>query len=151
MRITILCSFSKHLSRAMMCPILFFALRIGVWDSLNFSGLGWKSNKFLKLIYLFSVWLLWVLVVAHELFIVAWGLFSSCGAPELLIAVRKLLLLQSTGCRAHRLQYLRCTCSRALRISSPTVWDLSSLTRNWTCAPCPGGQILNQWARRDVL
>ena len=29
--------------------------------------------------------------------------------------------------------------------SQPTVWDLSSSTRNWTCVPCTGGQIPNQW------
>ena len=30
------------------------------------------------------------------------------------------------------------------------LWDLSSLTRDQTCVPCIGRQILNHWTSRDV-
>ena len=30
-------------------------------------------------------------------------------------------------------------------------WDLSSLTWNWTCAPCTGRRSLNHWTAREVL
>ena len=31
------------------------------------------------------------------------------------------------------------------------MWDLSSLTRDWTCVPCSGRQILYHWPTREVL
>ena len=31
------------------------------------------------------------------------------------------------------------------------MWDLSSITRDWTCAPCFGRQNLNHWTIREVL
>ena len=34
--------------------------------------------------------------------------------------------------------------------SSLVVWNLSSLTRNWTHAPCIGRRSLNHWIARDV-
>ena len=30
------------------------------------------------------------------------------------------------------------------------MWDLSSLTRDWTCVPCIGRQTLNHWTTREV-
>ena len=30
------------------------------------------------------------------------------------------------------------------------MWDLSSLTRDWTCTPCIGTQLLNHWTTREV-
>ena len=30
------------------------------------------------------------------------------------------------------------------------MWDLSSLTRNWTCIPCIRRQVLNHWTTREV-
>ena len=58
-----------------------------------------------------------------------WGL-SSCGvwAPE------------SSGSVVvvHRLSYPH------------SMWDLSSLTRDWACVPCIARQILNHWTIREV-
>ena len=31
------------------------------------------------------------------------------------------------------------------------MWDLSSLTRDWTCTLYIGRQILNHWTSREVL
>ena len=31
------------------------------------------------------------------------------------------------------------------------MWDLSSPSRDWTCFPCTGRQILNHWTTREVL
>ena len=30
------------------------------------------------------------------------------------------------------------------------MWDLSSLTRDWTCTPCIGRRSLNHWTAREV-
>ena len=39
----------------------------------------------------------------------------------------------------------------AHRLSCPSMWDLSSPTRDWTHVPCIGRQILNHWTTRQVL
>ena len=31
------------------------------------------------------------------------------------------------------------------------MWNLSSLTKDWTCTPCIGKRSLNHWAAREVL
>ena len=31
------------------------------------------------------------------------------------------------------------------------VWDLSFLTRDQTCVPCIGRQVLNPWTTKEVL
>ena len=30
------------------------------------------------------------------------------------------------------------------------IWDLSSLTRDWTCTPCTGRRRFNHWTTREV-
>ena len=45
---------------------------------------------------------------------------------------------------------LRCTGSRAHKLSSCTVWGLKSLVKDQTCIPCIGRQILNLWTTKEV-
>ena len=70
-------------------------------------------------------------------------LFSVLATLGLYRIVRP-LHLWCMGSRAHWLS----SCSTKLLHS---MWDLSSLTRDWTHVPCIGGQILNHWITREVL
>ena len=46
---------------------------------------------------------------------------------------------------------LWCKVSKVWRLSSCSMWDLSSLSRDWTHVPCIARQILNHWITREVL
>ena len=38
----------------------------------------------------------------------------------------------------------------SIRVILCSTWDLSSLTKNWTCAPCIEDRSLNHWTAREV-
>ena len=65
-------------------------------------------------------------------------------------------MLQSTGCRACRLQRSQLMGSMwAQQLEHTTLvaldmWDLSSATRDQTSIPCIDRQILNPWTTREV-
>ena len=62
-----------------------------------------------------------------------------------------LLLLQSTGSRAHRLQQLWHMGSTSGHMSLVAPWHVkSSWTRDQTPVSCIGRQILNHWTTREV-
>ena len=44
-----------------------------------------------------------------------------------------------------------CFCFIALVFWPRGMWDLSFLTRDWTCTPCSGRWSLNHWTIREVL
>ena len=79
-----------------------------------------------------------------SIYLAAWGL--SCGTRDLSWVMRDLLLLCTyspvvasavTGCDAWA-QLLQ------------DIWDLSSLTRDWTHVPCIARQILNHRTTREA-
>ena len=59
-------------------------------------------------------------------------LAASCGTWDSQVVVCGLLLLQCMGLVPH------------------DMWDLNSLTRDRTCIPCAGRQILNHWSTKEV-
>ena len=101
-------------------------------------------NKFICLfIYLIYFWLHWAFIAVCRLSLVA----ASRGYSSLWctgFSLWWLLLLQSTGSRARRLQQLRRT-----GLAAP--WHVgSSRIRAQTCVSCIGRQILNHCATREA-
>ena len=100
-------------------------------------------------IYLFKylfLYLCWVLVVACGIFIVACRVFSlHCTGFSPAVVCR----LSSCGLQA--LEHAgSVVAAHGLSCPACGMWDLSSLTRDRTCVPCLGRQILNHWTSREV-
>ena len=90
------------------------------------------NNTFLKYLFIYF-WLHWVLVSAHQIFTVVWGL-SSYGT-------RALECMGSVGAT------LRLICS----MWDPCgMWDLSSPSRDRTCISCIEKWVLKHWTSREV-
>ena len=72
----------------------------------------------------------------------------SCPSPKISFVVVVGCISLSCG-----MQDLSLWCwgfSLVLALRSHGIWDLHSLTKNQTCVPCVGRQIVNQWTTRKV-
>ena len=102
------------------------------------------------------IWLLWVLVVAHGIFVAACGIFC-CGMQALCCSVRALELTGSgvaayglSSCGAWAPEHTG-SVDAVCRLKLPCgMWDLSCLTRDRTRVPYIGRRILNHWTTREI-
>ena len=119
------------------------------------------SMHFLKKDIYFYFWLSWVFVVARGVFLLLWRAGATLQMQCMGFSLQWHLLLQSTGPRALRLQWLWAQKLRLMgsRAQTQKLWcrslvalwySGSSWTRDRTGVSCITRQILNHWTTREA-
>lgn len=88
----------------------------------------------------FFLWLHWVFIAAHKLFVVSCGILSICGERASCYGGFSCCGAWALGCLGFS--------SYGAQVQLPCgFWDLSPWTRDQTCVPYIGRQIRNHWTR----